>query len=104
MTVTLPEAHSGNHIPNVHPGEILAEDFLEPLGITKNALAMSIDVPATRIGEIVRGKRAITADTDIRLSIFFGTTEGYWLRLQAAYDLYEAHLSQNFDSVRPHAA
>lgn len=77
-------------LPNVHPGEILWEDFMEPNGLTKRGLADAIGVPATRIGEITRGRRGITADSDLRLSRYFGTTEGYWLRLQNAYDLEEA--------------
>ncbi|MCG5534589.1 HigA family addiction module antitoxin [Ectothiorhodospira mobilis] len=79
-----------DRLPNIHPGEILLEDFMRPLGLTKGALARAIGVPVTRIGEITRGRRRITADTDIRLSRYFGTTEGYWLRLQNAYDLEEA--------------
>lgn len=77
-------------LPNVHPGEILMEDFMEPMGLSKNGLAKAIDVPATRIGELTRGRRRITGDTDLRLSRYFGTSEGYWLRLQNAYDLEEA--------------
>ena len=77
-------------LPNVHPGEILWEDFMEPHGLTKRGLADAIGVPATRIGEITRGRRGITADTDLRLSRYFGTTEGYWLRLQNVFDLEEA--------------
>lgn len=71
----------------VTPGEILSEDFLEPMGITKYRLAKEIDVPPQRIGDIVAGKRAITADTDLRLCRFFGLTEGYWLRAQVAHDI-----------------
>ena len=71
----------------VTPGEILAEDFLEPMGITKYRLAKEIDVPPQRIGDIVSGKRSITADTDLRLCTFFGLTEGYWLRAQVAHDI-----------------
>lgn len=71
----------------VTPGEILAEDFLEPMGITKYRLAKEIDVPPQRIGDIVAGKRSITADTDLRLCTFFGLTEGYWLRAQVAHDI-----------------
>ncbi|HAA44765.1 MAG: XRE family plasmid maintenance system antidote protein [Halomonas sp. 54_146] len=78
-------------LPNIHPGEILWEDFMEPKGLTKRALAEAIGVPSTRVGDITLGRRGITADTDIRLSRYFGTTEGYWLRLQNAYDLEEAH-------------
>jgi addiction module HigA family antidote len=70
----------------VSPGEMLTEEFLIPLGMTKYRLAKSIGVPAQRIGEIVAGKRAITADTDLRLCRFFGLSDGWWLRLQAAYD------------------
>ncbi|SFD53506.1 plasmid maintenance system antidote protein, XRE family [Thiohalospira halophila DSM 15071] len=77
-------------LPNIHPGEILLEDFMEPMGLSKNGLAKAIGVPATRIGELTRGRRRITGDTDLRLSRYFGTSEGYWLRLQNAYDLEEA--------------
>lgn len=93
-----------DRLPNIHPGEILMEDFIEPMGLTKNALATRIGVPATRIGEIVRGGRAITADTDIRLSRFFGTSEGYWLRLQNAYDIEQAKRDHSYDGISPHAA
>jgi addiction module HigA family antidote len=71
----------------VTPGEILAEDFLAPMGITKYRLAKEIDVPPQRIGDIVAGKRSVTADTDLRLCKFFGLTEGYWLRAQVAHDI-----------------
>ncbi|MCE8018885.1 HigA family addiction module antidote protein [Halomonas sp. MCCC 1A11036] len=91
-------------LPNIHPGEILLEDFIEPMGLTKNALATAIGVPATRIGEITRGARSVTADTDLRLSRFFGTSEGYWLRLQNAYDLEEAKRGHDYVGIKPHAA
>ncbi|NLC21660.1 MAG: HigA family addiction module antidote protein [Halomonadaceae bacterium] len=91
-------------LPNIHPGDILLEDFIEPMGLTKNALANAIGVPATRIGEITRGARAITADTDLRLSRYFGTSEGYWLRLQNAYDLEEARRHGHYEGIRPRAA
>ena len=71
----------------VTPGDILAEDFLGPMDITKYRLAKEIDVPPQRIGDIVAGKRSITADTDLRLCKFFGLSEGYWLRAQVAYDI-----------------
>jgi len=74
-------------MPPVHPGEILIEDFLKPLGITQYRLAKSIGVPQRRIGEIVSGKRAITADTALRLAKFFGTDAQSWLNLQTHYDL-----------------
>lgn len=70
----------------VTPGELLREEFLLPMGISNYRLAKEIDVPAQRIGEIIRGKRAISADTDLRLCRFFGLTNGYWLRTQAVYD------------------
>lgn len=99
-----PEVITGERIDNVHPGEILLEDFIEPMGLTKNALATALGVPATRVGEIVRGSRAISADTDIRLSRYFGTSEGYWLHLQAAFDLEEARRANAYDSIAPRAA
>ena len=70
----------------VSPGELLLEEFLLPMGITRYRLAKEIGVPAQRIGEIVAGRRAITADTDLRLCRFFGLSNGYWLRAQASYD------------------
>jgi antitoxin HigA-1 len=81
-------------LPNIHPGEILYEDFMQPMALSKNALSKQMGVPATRIGEITLGRRAITADTDLRLAKVFGTSEGYWLRLQNAYDLEEARRHQ----------
>ena len=75
----------------VTPGELLLEEFLRPMGITKYRLAKEIGVPAQRIGEIVAGRRAITADTDLRLCKFFGLSDGYWLRAQVAYDTEVAH-------------
>ena len=70
----------------VSPGEMLEEEFLKPLGLTKYRLAKDIGVPAQRIGEIVSGKRAVTADTDLRLCRYFGLSDGWWLRGQASYD------------------
>lgn len=70
----------------VAPGEMLEEEFLKPLGLTKYRLAKDIGVPAQRIGEIVSGKRAVTADTDLRLCRYFGLSDGWWLRGQVAYD------------------
>ena len=70
----------------IHPGEILLEEFLKPMGITQYRLAKEIAVPAQRIGDIVAGRRAITADTDLRLCRFFGLSDGYWLRGQARFD------------------
>jgi antitoxin HigA-1 len=75
------------NMPPVHPGEILLEDFLKPMNITQYRLAKSIGVPQRRIGEIVSGKRAITADTALRLARFFGTDAQSWMNLQTHYDL-----------------
>jgi addiction module HigA family antidote len=77
-------------LPNVHPGEVLLKEFLEPLGISQNRLARDISVPPRRINEIVLGKRAITSDTALRLARYFGTSERFWLGLQVDFDLEEA--------------
>jgi addiction module HigA family antidote len=74
-------------LPPVHPGEILLEEFLRPLGVSQYRLAKDVSVPARRISEIVRGSRAVTADTALRLARYFGTSERFWLNLQARYDL-----------------
>jgi addiction module HigA family antidote len=76
-----------DRLPNPRPGDVLLEDFLKPMGLSQNRLARDIGVPPRRINEIVLGKRAVTADTDLRLSRYFRTSEGIWLGLQAAYDL-----------------
>ncbi len=74
-------------MPPVHPGEILSEDFMKPLGLTINKLALDLHVPATRIGEIVHERRRITADTALRLARYFNTNPEFWLNLQNFYDL-----------------
>ena len=74
-------------LPPVHPGEILLEEFLKPLGLTQYSLANSLSVPPRRINEIAQGKRAITADTALRLARSFGNSERFWLNLQTTYDL-----------------
>lgn len=79
-----------NRIPPVHPGEVLLEDFLEPLGISQYRLAKEMNVYPRKINEIVHGKRSITADTALRLGRFFGTTAELWMNLQALYDLEKA--------------
>ena len=76
-----------NRLANIHPGEVLREEFLVPMGISAYRLAKEIDIPQTRISEIIHGKRAITADTAIRLSLFFGTSAEFWLNLQNLYDI-----------------
>ena len=81
------EPRSATTLSPIHPGEVLLEDFLVPLGISQYRLANDISVPPRRINEIVRGKRAVTADTALRLARFLGTSERFWLNLQAHYDL-----------------
>ena len=87
----------------VTPGELLLEEFLRPMGITQYRLAKEIRVPPQRIGEIIAGRRSITADTDLRLCKFFGLSNGYWLRAQAAHDteLAEATLAETLRGIKP---
>lgn len=87
----------------VSPGEMLAEEFLKPLGMSNYRLAKEIGVPAQRIGEILAGKRAITADTDLRLCRFLGLSDGWWLRLQADYDteVAKATLAKTLAKIKP---
>jgi antitoxin HigA-1 len=87
----------------IHPGEVLLADFLVPLGVTQNRLAVAIDVPPRRINEIVHGKRRITADTALRLSRFFGTTDRFWVNLQTRFDLEveKDHLGPALDAIVP---
>jgi addiction module HigA family antidote len=87
----------------VTPGELLAEEFLRPMGLSQYRLAKEIAVPAQRISEIVAGRRAITADTDLRLCRFFGLSNGYWLRAQAAYDteMAEDRLADILEKITP---
>ncbi len=80
----------------VSPGEMLDEEFLKPLGLTKYRLAKDIGVPPQRIGAIVAGKRAVTADTDLRLCRYFGLSDGWWLRGQASYDTEKSGSDSNF--------
>lgn len=92
-------------LPAITPGELLLEEFLKPMGISQYRLAKAIDVPESRIHGIVKGRRSITADTDLRLSRFFGLSQGYWLRAQNAYDLEVARqaLSEQLDAIHPWA-
>lgn len=87
----------------IHPGEVLLADFLVPLGVTQNRLAIAIDVPPRRINEIVHGKRRITADTALRLSRFFGTSDRFWVNLQSRFDLEveKDHLGPALDAIVP---
>ena len=87
----------------VTPGELLLEEFLKPMGISQYRLAKEIDVPAQRIGEIVAGNRAVTADTDLRLCRFFGLSNGYWLRAQVLHDteVSERALASVLSKIKP---
>jgi antitoxin HigA-1 len=90
-----------------HPGEVLSAEFLDPLGMSANALAMALRVPATRIGAIVKGERSVTADTALRLARFFGTSPEFWMNLQAMHDLTKARLEIGKTierDIRPRAA
>ena len=80
-------------LPNIHPGEVLLEEFLKPLVLSQNRLARDLSVPPRRINEIVLGKRSVTPDTALRLARYFGTSERFWLGLQADFDLEEARLN-----------
>ena len=93
-------------LPNIHPGEVLLEEFLLPMEISQNALARATGVPPRRINEIVLGKRGITADTALRLAKALGTSEGFWLGLQADYDLEESRnaIRRELDQIERFAA
>jgi addiction module HigA family antidote len=88
--VDLSDVTTGEQLPSVHPGEVLQTEFLEPMGITQYRLAKDIGVHPRRVNEIIHGRRAITADTAIRFSEFFGTSARFWMNLQASYDLDKA--------------
>ena len=87
----------------IHPGEVLMEDFITPLGITQHSVAVAIGVPPRRINEIVHGQRRISADTALRLARFFGTSERFWINLQARYDLEveKDRLGDALEGIRP---
>jgi addiction module HigA family antidote len=93
-------------LPNPRPGEILLEEFLKPMGLSQTALARAIGVPPRRINEIVLGKRAITADTDLRLARYFGLSEGFFLTLQADHDLMarRRQIGEKLKAIKPRAA
>ena len=92
-----------NRLLPITPGELLQEEFLQPLGVSQYRLAKAIGVPASRISEIVTGQRAITADSDLRLCRFLGLSPGYWLRAQAAHDteLASAELADELEQIQP---
>ncbi len=85
--VDFSDVATGRRLPTVHPGEILRDEFLKPMGLSVYELANAIKVPRSRANDIVRGRRAITTDTALRLGRYFGTTAAFWINLQARYDL-----------------
>ena len=93
-------------LPNPHPGEMLLADFLQPMALSQTALARAIGVPPRRINEIVLGKRAVTADTDLRLARYFGMSEGFFIGLQTDYELMERKraIGDRLKAIRPRAA
>jgi antitoxin HigA-1 len=95
-----------DRIRNPSPGEVLLEEFLKPLNLSQNALARAVRVSPRRINEIVLGKRAITADTDLRLARFFGLSEGFWMGLQADYELLEQRrkIARELADIQPRSA
>jgi len=94
-----------NRIPNIHPGEILSEDFLKPMGLSAYRLSKGANIDQTRISEIIRGKRSVTADTALRLARFFGNSPEFWLNLQAHYDLEQKkrEMEKDLKKIRPYA-
>jgi addiction module HigA family antidote len=94
-----------NRMRPVHPGEVLREEYLAPLGMSANALASALHVPANRVSAIIAGKRNVTADTALRLARFFGTSPEFWLNLQQSYELRvaESTSSKTLRAIRPHA-
>jgi addiction module HigA family antidote len=91
-------------LANIHPGEVLLEEFMEPFGLSQNALARAVCVPPRRINEIVHGKRSITADTAVRLGQYFGTSAKFWLGLQEDYDLEEARKTIDLSRIKKREA
>src|SRR4051812_31385739 len=93
-------------IRNIHPGEILREEFLDPMDITPYKLAKAIDIPQTRVAAILKGRRRITADTAVRLSMFFGNSAKFWLGLQDDYDVEEARATKEkkFQTIKRYTA
>lgn len=87
-----------------HPGEILREEYLEPLGMSARALARALDLPGNRISDILRERRDVSADTAIRLGRYFGTDPRFWLNLPAAHDLSKAEVEQDYSAISPRAA
>jgi len=94
-----------SRIPNIHPGEILSEDFLKPMGISAYRLSKGANIDQTRISEIIRGKRSVTADTALRLARFFGNSPEFWLNLQGHYDLEQKkrEMEKDLKKIRPYS-
>jgi len=104
---TTPKGVAAPNRVTTHPGEVLSEEFLKPLGMSVNALALALRVPATRIGAIVKGERSVTADTALRLARFFGTTAEFWINMQAMHELTKTRMQSGVAierDVRPRAA
>jgi addiction module HigA family antidote len=101
---TITDDSDGEELPNPHPGVILKDEFLDEIGLSQNQLAQAIGVPGNRIHAIVNGTRSITADTDVRLCRFFALSEGYFLRLQNAFDTMEAkrRLGEQIVNIKPY--
>ncbi len=97
---------TNDRLANIHPGEILEQEFMVPMGITAYRLAKETGMPQTRISQIIKGRRSITADTALRLSRYFGTTARFWMNLQAAYDLeeIEGKESEELNKIKQYAA
>lgn len=106
MPIKSKSSTTTDRLPNPHPGEILMKEFLEPMGLSQTSLANAISVPPRRINEIVLGKRAITADTDLRLARYFGMSEGFFLGLQTDYELLarRRQIGDQLKAIRPRAA
>jgi len=94
---------SDDRLPNIHPGEVLLEEFLQPMGLSQYRLAKELHVPGRRINEIIHGKRGVSVDTALRLARFFGTTDRFWLNLQMLYDLEleRGRLHPQLDAIQP---
>ena len=105
-STTTRRTRSKERVHNPHPGEILLEEFLKPLAMSQNALARALKVPPRRVNELVLGKRAVSADTDLRLARYFGLHEGFFLGLQAEFDLMEQKrkLGDRLEEIQPRAA
>jgi addiction module HigA family antidote len=105
-STTIRKKRNPQWIHNPHPGEILLEEFLKPLELSQNALARALKVPPRRINELVLAKRAVSADTDLRLARYFGMSEGFFLRLQVQFDLMEQKrkLGAKLEEIQPRSA